>query len=385
MSPRRFLRDAGGSTVVVFALTIPLIIGAAAYAVDLGYYKLVRNQLQSAADAAALGATSLVSDEDAAIAMALELAEMNVPEGFGTVVTAADVTLGTYDPATKTFTPSLSNRNAVAVAASRDATHGNAAPRYLSMIWGNEAVAIDAYAIAARTGQATYEPPAITWLDPEAGDYNQIYVYCFDYESPGDPNARRSQMTLIADNEGTEYDYDWPTCGDGEALSFRMRNVRHARAYPDVWNNPNRAPYKAELDFFTDTAIADGVESFTIRREVTSIPRVWRPYFPGGRYSEGTFQVLETVRCDSLDECVGESDGGILPQGRNRTPNLEEQPCEPGKFMYFGWEDRPPGQPGPNANWTDPAWTDTDFDDIRIVMKCPAAGFLGDKLVRLVR
>jgi hypothetical protein len=53
--------------------------------------------------------------------------------------------------------------------------------------------------------------------------------------------------------------------------------------------------------------------------------------------------------------------------------------------MYFGWEDRPPGQPGPNANWTDPAWTDTDFDDIRIVMKCPAEGFLGDKLVRLVR
>jgi hypothetical protein len=53
--------------------------------------------------------------------------------------------------------------------------------------------------------------------------------------------------------------------------------------------------------------------------------------------------------------------------------------------MYFGFEDRPPGQSGANGTWLDPAWTDTDYDDIRIVMKCPNSGRLGDAFVRLVR
>ena len=43
--------------------------------------------------------------------------------------------------------------------------------------------------------------------------------------------------------------------------------------------------------------------------------------------------------------------------------------------MYYGWEDRPPGMPGhqnTGGNWQHVAWTDRDYDDIRIVIACPA-------------
>jgi hypothetical protein len=99
------------------------------------------------------------------------------------------------------------------------------------------------------------------------------------------------------------------------------------------------------------------------------------------------FNILETVLCDSLSRCSPGSLGSSIPTGRNRaaTRQREAQPCQPGKFMYFGFEDRPPGQAGRADNWLWPAWTDSDFDDIRIVMKCPNSGRLGDAIVRLVR
>jgi hypothetical protein len=93
------------------------------------------------------------------------------------------------------------------------------------------------------------------------------------------------------------------------------------------------------------------------------------------------------VRCDSEAQCTPGSGSSIVPAGRNRanTRSREARPCEPGKFMYFGFEDRPPGQTGANSNWLQPAWTDADYDDIRIVMKCPNSGRLGDAFVRLVK
>jgi hypothetical protein len=95
--------------------------------------------------------------------------------------------------------------------------------------------------------------------------------------------------------------------------------------------------------------------------------------------------VLETVLCDSIQQCTPGAPGHIIPRGKNRTPVRASQPCQPGKFMYFGWEDRPPGQPGASGHWMDPAWTDRDFDDIVILMRCPRSGKLGESKVRLVR
>jgi hypothetical protein len=53
--------------------------------------------------------------------------------------------------------------------------------------------------------------------------------------------------------------------------------------------------------------------------------------------------------------------------------------------MYYGWEDRPPGVAGPSGNWTHIAWTDRDFDDIRVIMECPQYDDQGERFVRLIR
>jgi hypothetical protein len=376
---RRLAADRRGATAFVFAAFTPVLLGAGALAVDMAHYRFVDNRLQSAADSAALAGVKALDDPAVALSDAVEFAQRNVPDNYGTVTTAADVTIGVYNPVAGSFTPGGgAAANAVRVTAERSQDRGNAAPRILSAIFDLGEVRIAATAIAARELQSVqYEPPEKQDLDSEAGDFNEVYAYCYAYEGTGSPASRRSQMTLIANNMPAGQNIitisggvikavpavpvAWPECAKDESLSFRLRNIRHAKSIPDLWKNPNKAPKRPEHNFYTDTVIADGAETFNL-----------------------SANILETVRCDSLDACDPSKPGSAIPKGKNRTPTLEDQPCLPGKFMYFGWEDRPPGQAGKSATWTDPAWTDRDYDDIRLVMRCPRAGILGDGMSRLV-
>jgi len=53
-----------GSVVILFALTLTIFLGVAAFAIDVGYHRVVRNQLQNAADAAALTLCNKLYDRD---------------------------------------------------------------------------------------------------------------------------------------------------------------------------------------------------------------------------------------------------------------------------------------------------------------------------------
>lgn len=376
---RRLLDDRRGVVAIVVAVALPAIVGAGALAVDVAMLRYVQNRLQSAADAAALASVGEISSPGTARARAMDYASRNVPDSFGAIVGAGDVEIGIFDAQTGTFTPggNVADQNAVRVTAARAPERGNGVNRILSFLWGDDSFAVSAQAIAARHLVVQYEPPARWNMDNEAGDYNELYVYCFDYAGSGPVASRRSQMTLISNNMGNgnivtisggvisvnpPTDPDWPQCGAGQSLSFRLRNIRHAKSMPTLWANPNKNPKRPEFNYFSDTVIADGKETF----------------------SGSANSIIETVRCDELDKCDPSKAGNIIPKGKNRTPVKSSLPCMPGKFMYFGWEDRPPGQTGANKTWTDPAWTDRDFDDIRIVMRCPKVGRLGDGMARLV-
>jgi len=65
----------------------------------------------------------------------------------------------------------------------------------------------------------------------------------------------------------------------------------------------------------------------------------------------------------------------VIPEGKNREPQKAKQSCQPGKFMYYGWEDRPPGL----------GWTDQDYNDIRIIIECPESVATGEFVVRLIK
>jgi hypothetical protein len=376
-----------GATAAIFALSMPVMAGGLALGIDFSLYNMVHNRMQATVDGAALAAAMEIERGGDVTAKALEFVGGELPAGFAGMTTAADVTLGIYDAANGFRPDNSSDANAVRVRGERSPGRGNPVNQLFSALFVDDVKKISVEAIAARPVNVFYQPPQSRVLDPEAGDYNEIYVYCFNTRGSGSAESRRSQMTLVSNNMPANADMvaisggritanpvaspTWPRCiQEGQTLSIRLRNVRHVKANPVLWANPTATisgvqPGRPEHNYYTDTRIENWTEEFDLQN----------------------FNVLETVRCDSEAQCTPGSGSSIVPAGRNRqaTRNRETQPCEPGKFMYFGFEDRPPGQAGANSNWLQPAWTDADYDDIRIVMKCPNSGRLGDAFVRLVK
>lgn len=213
----------------------------------------------------------------------------------------------------------------------------------------------------------TQNKPVTAQLDPEAGDYNRMYVYCYDDSRRNFADRGRSQMTAIADNAGTTYNFTMPSCKPNETFSYRLYNVRNARTQPWLWDtalpgtliannaldwaNPwgNNAAY----NYYSDTRMSGGMMTHQFENGVP---------------------ILETVICENLNQCKPRTNGGILPSGSNRTPQQANKACAPGRFIYFGWEDRPPGY----------GWTDSDYDDIRVIVECPSTTTTRTTVVRLL-
>lgn len=91
-----------GGVLLVFALLLPLFIGVSAFAIDIAYFFLVRNQLQNAADAAALmGARHLydgtTSTPSWAVAEQKALAAVSHNRAAGQELTQATVRSGYWN------------------------------------------------------------------------------------------------------------------------------------------------------------------------------------------------------------------------------------------------------------------------------------------------
>lgn len=360
----RLLKDQRGVAAMFFALSVPVILGAVAYAVDFTNYRVTHNRLQTAADAAAIAGVKSLDAPNMTVAQAIQFARLNVPASYGDITRQSDVIIGVFDPATG-FSPSSDAReiNAVRVRAVRNSTRGNPVRAVLASLWNTADVSLSAEATAARQLNVQYEPAERFMLEPEAWDYNEIWAYCYDRNATGPVANRRSQMTLLGNNlpEGTNATRysngyitevpanppTWPDCSEqGQALSFRLRNIREAKQYPENFRNGRRQEY----NYYTDTIISGGVEHFNLSEPI-----------------------LETVLCDTEALCDPSKRNSQVPKGKNRTPKVETRPCAPGKYMYFGWEDRPPS-----------GGSDRDYDDITMLMKCPSVGTLGDGITRLV-
>ncbi len=377
----------GGATAAVVAMAMPALLAGMALGVDFTMNRMVHNRMQIAVDGAALAAAAQIEQGGPIVATALSQVAHDVPAEFAGMTTAADITTGIYDEVGGFVPDTGPNVNAVRVTAERSPDRGNGVRHILAQVLGTDLMRLRVSAIAARPVNVFYQPPERDTLDPEAGDFNEIYVYCYDTLGTGSPDSRRTQMTLVSNNMPVGQNIvtisgglvpanppetvNWPRCDQkGQTLSFRLRNVRHVKANPVLWASPDATvsgvqPGRPEFNYFTDTVLDNGTELIDLQG----------------------YNILETVLCDGIDKCTPGTMGSQIPAGKNRaaTRVRTTEPCRPGKFMYFGFEDRPPGQSGPSANWLQPAWTDSDYDDIRIVMKCPNSGRLGDAIVRLVR
>ena len=110
----------------------------------------VQNQLQTAADASALGAAANLPDEALAREIALTLAERNLRAG---VLRPDDVVFGQLNDDTGAFEPNASPAAAVQVNAERTSRRENAVATYLLKLVGTESWDVPASA-TARTNES---------------------------------------------------------------------------------------------------------------------------------------------------------------------------------------------------------------------------------------
>jgi Flp pilus assembly protein TadG len=383
-SIKSLLRNRRGAAAAAFALSLPVILAGMALAIDYASFRVTHTRMQNAADAAALAAISdLALDDAAKVEKALSMIDANLPDDFGAVTNAGDITLGTY---TKegVFTPAVGAAvNAARVVAVRSPARGNAVNRIFSMFISNEALTISTVAVAARPGNVAYEPPEITVLDSTAADFNELYAYCYNPETKvrGEMklianNNRRTDRTLYpagdatglpansnpANNIQIPSTSNWPTCEEaGSSVSFFLKNFRGANS------NPSNLWRAAIHPHYTDTVLVEGQEfSNLFRRDDPATVAT----------DERMNNLVETRLCDTADQCNPTKPGNLIDNGEGkakRPANVETRPCAPGKYMYYGWEDRPPS-----------GSSDRDYNDITVQLRCPSAGQLGGGKPRLV-
>jgi len=132
------IRDQGGATALFVALSITMVFGAAAMAVDLGMLATARAEAQNAADGAALAAAAALAygqnvDDDAR-RYAVEFAARNAVRNQSVTLDASDVTIV---------------GDTVRVAVVRAGSRDNAVPTVFARVLGTRSVDISASATAA--------------------------------------------------------------------------------------------------------------------------------------------------------------------------------------------------------------------------------------------
>ena len=134
-----------GNVVVLVALLFPIILGMAAFAVDLGRIGLARSELQAAADAAALAAAEELPNGSNAVNVAQQIGGFNVANSSNIVATG-DVEFGTWEANTETFSStSAADANAVRVTARLSKATGNALPLVFGAMMGTASKGPDAF------------------------------------------------------------------------------------------------------------------------------------------------------------------------------------------------------------------------------------------------
>jgi Flp pilus assembly protein TadG len=340
MAGATFVQDERGVTATIFAILMLPLFGIVGFALDYSRASSARAELQNAADSTALAVVRLVTPGDTQAANAfLAAAGSNgspVPDAQPVTYTGKWLNMNQYE---------------VIATANVKTVMAHAIPGV------SQQMAIKSRAVAeTNTSQIkTIKPPAMAVLDPEAGDFNRMYVYCFDYEKRNNADKGRSKMTALSDNAGGLYNNPMPECTTDETVSYRLFNVRGGRstaqgmaqAARTTWMGQGREIY----NWHTDSTCKGPGNETTSKCDVTK--KVDFNFNP-------TVALLETVQCKTMAVCKT-GKGGVIPSGKNRTPQQTTADCKPGEFRYFGWEDRPPGF----------GWTDRDYDDIRLIIECP--------------
>jgi Flp pilus assembly protein TadG len=143
-------RDERGAIALFFAGAMFAILGFTSFAIDSSYLYIMQNQLQIAADAAALAAARDLPDGAAARARARDISARNMPVAVnGNVLTDADVRTGQWNTAAHAFADGAAPFSAVRVTTRRAKANANPVPTFFASILGIPEVDLTATATAA--------------------------------------------------------------------------------------------------------------------------------------------------------------------------------------------------------------------------------------------
>lgn len=345
---QRFIRSESGNIIIIFAFGLPVLLGAAGAMIDYGNAIRIRSAEASVADSTALLVAN--AETPAAAVEAFRLANAQLVDSLGdqSATGGYKITGSWIDASNYRVTVSTTMKTAFV----------HLLPGMAKEIQIGAVTTVNRVAPKYQTA-----PPTFTQLSPDAADYNRIYAYCYssDPKRQKDSDLGRRGLTLISDNAGSIYDTSKaPTCGEGEAQSFMLRNVRNAKSSPKNWNDTGNDTY----NYYTDTKIDPGTQVLTMQMKGSNMGT-------GATVDVVATPMLETIICNTQKECTPKSSGGTFVDHKAGTPPaVATTSCDKGKFIYYGWEDRPGG--------------DRDYNDIRLVMNCPVKEKTEDKKLRIV-
>ena len=208
-----------------------VILGLVAFAVDIGYVKLARTQLQAAADAGArAGVLALEDGPSDAKLLAQNAAQENEVAGSSVVVLPQeDIQLGNWDTVTRVFTPLFgadeSNADSVRITCRCVASRTTAVPTFFARVIGTTSVDVAASAVARRRANCG----VLVGIDfaelngnPSSTDSYDSMIGSYSSQTPGDQGHLCSNGPIDVQN-GTVNGNAIP--GEGYSVSMNQGDV----------------------------------------------------------------------------------------------------------------------------------------------------------------
>jgi hypothetical protein len=132
-----------GTILILAAVLMVMMLAMVAFGLDLGYVNLTRTQLQSAADSAAMASSAVLGRDDVSIGeVAKKYASLHAAGGKSVQLADSDIESGTWDVASRTFSP-MEGGNAVRITARRVD-----APLFFGRVLGRDRFSTSASAIS---------------------------------------------------------------------------------------------------------------------------------------------------------------------------------------------------------------------------------------------
>ena len=275
-------RTQAGKIMVLTVLLLPVLVGAAALAVDFGLQCAVQSKLRTVADASALAGARALANEfinnpsealsvklSAATAAAQSIASqpgnavlgttLTFSLGTGSGGTGGDMLVGYLNILSTTSTLDTTSGtafeyNSVQVTAAHSAAHSNAVPSAFASIWG--LTGIDVVATSTATAQL-YSVKGFTPGNSPSVDILPIVM------------AQANYTAMIAGNTPDQYAYNPST----NTVSSGSDGIGESQLYPVASGDPgNWGTVKIGVDNNSTKTLGDQIQNGVTAAQMATFP-----------------------------------------------------------------------------------------------------------------